>query len=208
MMTDSKASLDDLKQIRTIMERSSTFLSLSGFSGMVVGLIAIATSIAIGVLGNGYLLTSETLERVKTDGSLRTSILVVFIVSLAMSVASAFIFSLRKSRRKKLPIFNLVSLSFALHFFMPLLTGGIFIVVLALKGYYDLLLPSMLIFFGLSLVSASKYTLHEIAFLGFCALGLGLLAAVLIPYSLLLWAAGFGVCTIGYGLFLYSKYEK
>lgn len=207
-MSEAKNALDDLKQIRSIMERSSTFLSLSGFSGVIVGVIAIAASIVIGSLCKGHLVTSEVLEKLKLDGNFRTLIALIFIVTLALSLTSAFLFSLRKSKQKSLPIFNKVSQSFASHFFAPLLTGGIFIIVLISKGYYDQILSSMLIFYGLALVSASKYTLPEIAFLGICSLGLGLVAAFLVSYSLLLWAAGFGFCTIGYGLFLYSKYEK
>lgn len=207
-MDDSKAGLDDLKQIRAIMERSSTFLSLSGFAGVIVGIIAIAASIAIVMLCNSHLLTTVVLRGIQSDETLRNQIVLVFTAALLLSVASAFVFSLRKAKRKALPIFNKVSLSFATHFFIPLIVGGFFIIGLASKNYYDLVLPSMLIFYGISLLSASKYTLPEISFLGIGSLGLGLLAVFFVPYALLLWAAGFGICTIGYGLFIYSKYEK
>jgi hypothetical protein len=207
-MEKPNIGLEDLKQIRSIMEKSSTFLSLSGFSGVIVGFIALAAGVAIGASLKTILVTSEALKTAAENAGLRGNILAVFIAAFLVAVVAAYLFSLKKAKNKGLPIFNRISLHFASHLFMPLLAGGVFVIVLASKGYFDLVLPSMLIFYGLSLVSASKYTHPEIAYLGMTVAALGLLAVLFIQYSLLLWAAGFGVCTIGYGLFLYTKYEK
>jgi len=207
-MHEQQSSIEDLKQIRSIMERSSTFLSLSGFSGVIVGFIALTASMTIGILCKTPILTSEVLIKVGENSHLRDSILVVFVTAFFMALTIAYVFSMNKAKVKALPIFNKVSLIFASHLFTPLLVGGVFIIGLVSKSYYDLVLPSMLIFYGLSLISGSKYTLPEIAFLGMSTLGLGLIGAFLVPYALLLWAAGFGICNICYGLFIYSKYEK
>lgn len=207
-MEDNKNGLDDLKQIRAIVERSSTFLSLSGFSGVIVGLIAICTSIAIVMLTKSPILTPDILQKISSDGILQTSIVLVFVAAFVLAISSAFLFSYRKSRNKGLPLFNKVSASFTSHFFVPLITGGVFIIVLTAKSHYDFVLPAMSIFYGLSLVSASKFTLREVSFLGISSLVSGLAALLFVPYGLLLWSAGFGFCTIGYGLLIYWKYER
>jgi hypothetical protein len=207
-MDKSRAGFDDLKQIRTIMERSSIFLSLSGFSGLIVGVIGIAASILMAKFCHGILLTTEVLQRIRLDTGLQTQLTIVLLTALSLSLSAAFLFSLNKAKRTHLPIFHKVSRSFAVHFFMPLLTGGIIITIIALRGYYDLILPSTLVFYGLSLLNASKYTLHEIVFLGVISIGLGILAMIFIPYTIFFWGAGFGLCTTIYGLILYSKYEK
>ena len=74
-------------------------------------------------------------------------------------------------------------------------------------GYF--LLPSiMLVFYGLALINASKYTLEDIRHLGYCEIVLGLLSAWFIGYGLLFWAIGFGVLHIVYGTIMYFKYDR
>jgi hypothetical protein len=208
MMVDAKTGLEDLKEIRNIMERSSTFVSLSGFSGVIIGIIGIITSVVMGYLWGNYLVTTDVLEKIQSNDKIRALTVTVLSVSLVLSVSSAFIFSLLKSKKNSLRIFSKISVTFAAHLFIPLITGGIFIIALFLKGYYELIIPSMLIFYGLSLYSASKFTIKEVGFLGISVVIIGLFAILFVPYSLILWTAGFGICTIAYGLNIYSKYEK
>ncbi|MES2397617.1 MAG: hypothetical protein V4549_16525 [Bacteroidota bacterium] len=68
--------------------------------------------------------------------------------------------------------------------------------------------PSSLLFYGLALINASKYTLNDIRYLGICEIVLGLIASLYIGYGLLFWAAGFGVLHIVYGAVMYYKYER
>lgn len=65
-----------------------------------------------------------------------------------------------------------------------------------------------LVFYGLALVNGSKYTLHEVQYLGFSEIILGLGATFITDYSIELWAIGFGVLHIIYGAWMYYKYEK
>jgi hypothetical protein len=67
--------------------------------------------------------------------------------------------------------------------------------------------PCMLIFYGLALVNASKYTQSDIFWLGLCELTLGLLAAVFVGYGLIFWGIGFGILHIVYGIWMYQKYK-
>ncbi|MGE5429024.1 MAG: hypothetical protein ACM3O8_14110, partial [Methylococcaceae bacterium] len=67
---------------------------------------------------------------------------------------------------------------------------------------------AMLIFYGLALVNAGKFTLSEVHYLGITEIVLGLMAAVFINWGLLFWALGFGVMHIVYGMMMYYKYER
>jgi len=70
------------------------------------------------------------------------------------------------------------------------------------------MLPSVtLVFYGLALVNASKYSLSDIRSLGLIELVLGLLAFWLIGYGLLIWAIGFGLVQLVYGLLIQKKYS-
>jgi len=62
-----------------------------------------------------------------------------------------------------------------------------------------------LIFYGLALISASKYTLDTVKYLGISEVIVGLAAMQFIGYGLYFWAFGFGVLHIVYGGAMYFK---
>jgi len=57
------------------------------------------------------------------------------------------------------------------------------------------------------LVSASKYTLHDIFYLGIAEIVLGIIALFLAKYNLICWSIGFGVLHIIYCSVMYFKYD-
>jgi hypothetical protein len=68
--------------------------------------------------------------------------------------------------------------------------------------------PASLIFYGLSLVSASNFTFNAVKSLGLCQIVLGLISALYPGYGLYFWAIGFGVLHIIYGSVMYLKYDR
>ncbi len=91
---------------------------------------------------------------------------------------------------------------------VPLAAGGIFSLIFLLKGNVEIVISSTLIFYGLGLVNASKYTFSEIHYLGIVQVVLGLLAAVYTHNNILFWALGFGFFHIVFGLIMYIKYDR
>ena len=80
--------------------------------------------------------------------------------------------------------------------------------ILLFKGYVGIITPLTLIFYGLALVNASKYTLNEVRSLGIAEIILGLFAAQFIGYALIFWALGFGLLHIVYGILVQIRYGK
>jgi len=66
----------------------------------------------------------------------------------------------------------------------------------------------MLIFYGLSLVNAGKFTFGEIHYLGLTEIFLGILAGLYLQHGLLFWTIGFGLMHIIYGTVMYYRHEK
>lgn len=93
---------------------------------------------------------------------------------------------------------------------VPLATGGAFCLALLFHGQGMVLLicPVMLIFYGLALVGSSKFTLHDIKYLGYLELCLGIAASFFLGYGILLWAMGFGFLHVVYGAIMWYKYER
>lgn len=91
---------------------------------------------------------------------------------------------------------------------IPVTVGGIFLIRMMQLGEYELVAPGCLIFYGLALVNASKYTLGEIRYLGYGQLALGIMNLWNVGYGLHFWTMGFGVLHIVYGIWMWYKYER
>ena len=73
---------------------------------------------------------------------------------------------------------------------------------------FGLVAPTTLVFYGLALLNASKYTLGDVKYLGYTQVILGLICAVFPNYGFWFWVIGFGFMHIVYGLIMYVKYDK
>jgi hypothetical protein len=206
-MTQEKEHLQALTEIRSMMERSSRFISLSGLSGIFAGIFALCGAYA------GYILiTSAQLMAAFEDNfdwaPVREYLLFDAALVLFLSLAVGTLLTIRTSKKKGIKIWDATSKRLLINLMIPLVTGGLFCLILLYQGGIWLIAPSTLIFYGLALINASKYTLNDIRYLGFCEIALGLMAAINIGYGLFFWAIGFGVLHIVYGAVMYFKYEK
>jgi len=210
-MKDSTKHLEDLTEIRSIMERSTRFLSLSGWSGILAGFIAlIGTALAFLFLGNADLSieslnAAQGVEKTLSNG---VFLLVDAAVVLFLALLITIFFSFRKASRKGEKIWSPVTRRLLMHLSIPLITGALIVFILIMQGQYAQVAALTLIFYGLALVSAGKYTNQEIIWLGLVDILLGLAALVWPEYGLYFWAAGFGVLHLLYGITLYYKYDR
>lgn len=191
-------NIDDLRYIRSTMERSSKFLSLSGISGVVAGLFAlIGAGVAYKILYGGYSFTGNTL----LDLSI-TATLVIILASI-----SGFYLSLIKSKKTGAKFWMPVTFQILKDGGVPMFVGGIFCILLTYYQCYSMIIPSMLAFYGIALINVGAKTYRDIKVLGTCEIALGILAGLFPKYGLLFWATGFGVLHIIYGIFMYRKYD-
>jgi hypothetical protein len=130
------------------------------------------------------------------------------IVVIVVAVATAILFTIRNSIRKGLKAWDTSAKRMLIALAFPLVTGGLFCLILIQHDQLFLLIPASLLFYGLALAGAARYTLHEIRILGIIQVILGLLAGLLPAFSVLLWAFGFGLMHIVYGLRMVMKYES
>lgn len=216
-MSNQNEYLDSLKEIRSIMERSSQFLSLSGLSGVFAGLSALIGAFLVyvnkydfffGRYYNGGVYNSEKLLQGSELSNFISFLLVVGISVLVVALFFGVFFTTRNARRKGLSYWNSTAKRMLINLFIPLVAGGLFCVALLYHGVVYLIAPATLVFYGLALINASKYTIRDVRYLGIIEVLLGLLSAFIVGYSLLFWAIGFGILHIVYGLAMYFKYER
>lgn len=227
-MNEQEEQLKALSEMRDLMNKSSRFLSLSGLSGVCAGVFALlGAGAAYGVMkGIFFEMPFQVRDIVSSrevnysenaisrtlDGLYYTSmanlLIIIAMTVLFLSLAFGWYFSKRKADKAKIPFWNQTAKIMLINLFIPLVAGGLFCLAMMWHGIIGLVAPATLIFYGLALLNASKYTINDIRYLGISEIALGLIATVFIAHGLIFWTIGFGVLHIIYGTVLYYKYER
>jgi predicted lysophospholipase L1 biosynthesis ABC-type transport system permease subunit len=208
-MDELESGLQDISAIRAMMDRASKFLSLSGLSGISAGVIALAGSwAALRAMQESGAHIPLPGEAETGDAWLGRFLVADAISVLVLALACSIYFSVRMSRKKGYPLWGPTTVYLLAALMIPLAAGGAFCGVLLYHGIYSLLPAVMLLFYGLALLNAGNFTFSEVRYLGIIDILLGLTAGFHPAIGLILWAGGFGLLHIVYGILLYAKYEK
>ena len=212
MKTNSANPKEDLQAIREIMERSSKFLSLSGLSGVFAGVCAlIGAAVAwLIILDSGNVQYDEYMRTLGASptANIRLYLAIDALLVLGFAILGAAYFSFRKAKKAGQQFWTNSTKRLVGHLLIPLVAGGIFAIILVFRNNIELVASVMLIFYGLSLVNAGKFTLGEIHYLGLTEIVLGILAGFFINHGLLFWIVGFGVMHVVYGTVMYYRYDR
>jgi hypothetical protein len=203
----SQKHQEDLAHIRSMMERSSRFISLSGLSGVFAGLSALIGGLYVYQLFKANGIEYFGGQQITIPASLVSQLFFTGLIILAFAFVFGLTFTIRKSRKYDLPIWTSATKNMLFNLAVPLLAGGIFCLALLHHELYGLIAPATLIFYGLALINAEKYTFSDIKYLGFCELVLGFISLFYIGYGLVFWIIGFGILHILYGLIMFKKYK-
>lgn len=198
---------EDLREIREIMNRSSRFISLSGLSGISAGIIGLAGA----YLGWKFVFTDLkylSYEPHHLPDSLQTTLLLIASAMLILAVGTTLMFTQMATRKKQLKAWDHQAKRLVVNLLIPLVSGGVLCLILFFKGFAGMALALSLVFYGLALINAGKYTLNEVRILGMVQVFLGLAAFMFLEYGLLLWAIGFGGIHIIYGSIMNLKYKS
>jgi hypothetical protein len=211
-MNANEDSLHTLNEIRSLMERSSKFLSLSGLSGVFAGVFAL-----IGAAAAYIRFKTDWLAQISTPlatyskssrDDVTSFLLIDGLCVLILSLACGIIMTVRKGTKRGLKVWNGSSKRLLVGMLVPLGAGGVFCLAMLYYGMIWVVFPATLIFYGIALVNASKFTYPELFYLGISEIVLGSITLFLTGYSLLFWALGFGVLHIVYGLTMYNRYDR
>lgn len=198
---------DDLQHIRQMMERSSRFISLNGLSGVAAGVVALIGAAIAWWLFQQYNVKDFEGDQYVYNTDLELRLLLLAIIILVVAIAGGIFFTIQKTKKQGLKIWTATTQRLLTQLMIPLVAGGLFCMALFYHGLFGLIAPATLVFYGLALINASKYTYSDIQYLGICEVFLGIIASFLPGYGLLFWALGFGVLHIIYGTLMYRKYK-
>lgn len=195
--------LKDISEIKNLMNKSSRFISLSGLSGILAGIYAL--------VGGGiayYIVTNSVRGYLILDGRIFKICLAILATVAILSIVTGIYLTTKKAKENGEKIWDASSKRLIVNFLVPLVTGGIYILILLGKQKYGHTGALMLIFYGLALVNASKYSLGYIRYLGYIEIILGLIGAALPGFGFWLWMIGFGVMHIVYGVYMHFKFDS
>ena len=198
----------DLASIRNLMDRSAKFISLSGLSGILAGIYALGGATA------AYFLIqyprSPFAYRVQTinEPEVLLQLIIIALVVLGASISTGLWLTQKKTLKQNTQLWTPASRLLVQKLAVPLITGGLFTIIILYTGHFGLAAPACLIFYGLALIHGSVNTVDEIRYLGFSEIILGLVCALFPGLGLLFWAIGFGILHIVYGAILYNKYDS
>ena len=197
-----KDYLKDISEIKNLMNKSSRFISLSGLSGIMAGIYAL-----IGAAVTYWLVTTYSYGTLKLDGWIFETVLLILFLVAFFSIATGILLTTRKAKKNGEKIWDNSSRRLIFNFLIPLVAGGLYTLIILDQGKYGQTGGLMLIFYGLALVNASKYSIGDIKYLGFIQITLGLIAAIFPGYGFWLWVFGFGIMHIVYGTWMHFKYD-
>jgi hypothetical protein len=200
---EEKNYLQDINEIKNLMNRSTQFISLSGLSGVMAGIYALVGA----YVGRNFLASEQSRYDIRYSATF-TSMVLTALTVLVLSVVTALVLTHFKAKKQNEKVWNSTSKRMVVNFLIPFVTGGIFALLLLRSENYGLIAPVTLIFYGLACVNASKYTLRDVRYLGITVVILGLISTEFPGYALEFWALGFGVCHIIYGSIMYFKYDR
>lgn len=206
-MKADKDYIKDIETIRSMMERSSKFGSLAGWAGIMAGLYAIA----------GTFFTYSFLkfnpnqifyDYTNSSGNSFMFVIIIAITVLVLAIGTAILLTNKRAAGNGEKLWSLTTKRMLGNMALPLVAGGLLVLILKSNGLLGLIAPITLIFYGFALFNAGRYTYDEVKVLGVIQVTLGLIGAFFIEYSLLCWAIGFGLFHIIFGIYLHKKYEK
>lgn len=199
---ESKDYLKDISDIKDLMNKSSRFISLSGLSGILAGTYAL-----LGAAVAYWLVNQYSYGTLILDGQIFRSVMFILALVAIFSAATGYILSAKKAKKMGAKMWDATSKRLVINFLIPLIAGGLYILIILSHGKYGQTGGLMLIFYGLALVNASKYSIGDIRYLGYIEIVLGLIATLLPGYGFWLWVLGFGVMHIIYGSIMHFKYD-
>ena len=137
-MDTQNEHLKNLQEIRSIMERSTRFISLSGLSGVFAGIVALLGALAVYIYhkefffsryqSGGVFLPEELMSGSALTNFIVFSFVVAFVV-LVLALFFATYFTTRNARRKGLPVWDATIKRMLINLFIPLVAGGMFCLI-------------------------------------------------------------------------------
>ena len=205
-MEESKLA-EDLNHIREVMNRSSRSVSLTGLSPITAGIIGTAGAY---VAYSQFFQVQEAvgLEPMVLSAQSYQLLHQIIWPTLILGLGLGVLFAWKEISRRRDRISKQHIRQLFINLGIPLLSGGLVCLFLFLNGFLGISIGLTLLFYGLALIHADKYTLGDIKTLGMLEMALGMCALYFTNYGIICWGIGFGLLNIIYGIIMQVKRDS
>ncbi|MBS7332262.1 hypothetical protein [Faecalibacter bovis] len=196
--------LDSLNEIKSMMQKSSKFTSISGWSGVWVGFIGLlSAAIAYFII----LESKMQLYSLQPDDKRDLYLVLLALITLILALVGGFYFMIKKSSKDNITFINPTTKRILKRFLFVLIIGGFLCLALYKHLSFVYIAPTTLLFYGMALLNVERDTVTEIRYLAYTEIFLGLLAFIFIANGLAFWSVGFGLVHIIFGAWMVRKYD-
>jgi hypothetical protein len=176
---------ENLRFIRSAMERSSTFTAIPGAGGAAMGVVALAAAVIASRQPDG-------------DRWLAT-----WLAAAAVAATIGLAAMARKARRAGLAMTGASARRFALGMAAPFVAGAAITYALWAAGNFTVMAPAWLLLYGAGVLTGGMFSVAVVRAVGVCFMAAGLASIVTPPHWNDVWLAiGFGGLQIGFGVYI------
>jgi hypothetical protein len=126
--------IEDIKEIKGIILKSIRFISVSGLSGIIVGLIALS-----GVFfANKFVysnLPAIGFERIENHSEIRNNLLLIALSTIVFVILTVFYLTSRVLRKHNEKAWNHHISRLLISLTIPLVSGGVLCLIFLFEGY-------------------------------------------------------------------------
>jgi len=182
-------ALENLRYIRSAMERAGSFTAVPGLGGMVMGATALPAA---------WLASRQHTAQ---------AWLVIWLTEMVLAVAIGALAMVHKARRSNAPLWNDAGRKFALSFAPPIAAGALLTLPLYQAGLLHVVAALWLILYGAAVLAGGAFSVRIVPAMGLGYFALGIIT-MLAPPSMrdIPLAAGFGGLHLVFGFWIYRRY--
>jgi hypothetical protein len=182
-------AMDNVRYIREMMERSTSFTAVPGFGGMLMGITAIAAA---------YIAAQQVSAR---------NWLMVWLTEAGLAFAIGLLAMWQKSKIGGQSLFSVPARKFAFGFVPALVAGVVITLGLWRYEYFEIMAPVWMLCYGAAIVTGGAFSVRIVPIMGWLFIASGAVAFMLpAVYGNYLMAASFGLLHIVFGAIIARRY--
>jgi hypothetical protein len=192
---DAREAEENLRFIRSLMERSTKYSTFSGLSGVLAGIASIV----------GCLVTARLAQQVPDPVEFRTPFLTVWSLVILFALMSDYFLTKRRAAGVGKRVLSKLGKQMAIASAPGLGTGALLTLVFLRHNLLSEIYPSWMLCYGIAVCAVGLFSQKEVSSLGAAFLIAGAVTLLFPQIGLPMMAVTFGGFHIAYGLMMSRK---
>jgi len=189
------------------MSNHSSYLSLSGFSGVLVGIFGCIAIFFVNTMTDGYGMYFDGFSQLPIL-FIEIGIIVISVLIILISLLIIWKRGKNSAKKHREKLWNSISRKQRFNVLVPLIVLIAILIFIANKGYYSFITPMVLAFYGIILLNLSRLHSKSLISLAIAEFILALIAYFSYNNEILLLFIGVGLLPIIYGIVTFKNNKK